>query len=190
MLKKILFLIAVLVIFSVVPVKAIELSRPELFFHKDNTLSVTFSFKLDQSQIEEIRQGLTKEYIVYIDLFRYWDIWPDEFITGKKISKSLRADPVKGEFVARSFDGSLRIKKRFKSIDSMLKWVSHFKDLALVNLDTLPEGRYFVKVTVESKARNIPSLISELFFFLPVKEFSISTKSRIFNWPPKGKTGK
>ncbi len=185
MYKKISFLLTVLILTLTIPALAMEITPPELIFHKDNTLSVRFSLKIDEDQLKEIRQGLPKEYTVYVDLFKYWDIWPDEFIVGKRIVRFLRADPVKGEFVVRSFDGKVRIKKRFKGIQSMLKWAVKFNKVPLVNLEGLPEGRYFVKVTVESKARNIPSLISELFFFLPVKEFSISVKSRVFHWPPR-----
>ena len=32
-----------------------------------------------------LKRGISKEITFYIDLFKVWNIWPDEFIAGRKI---------------------------------------------------------------------------------------------------------
>ncbi len=162
--------------------KAVEITDLDLVIKEANVF-VSFRFNLDQVRLNEIKEGISKEFIFYIDLFRYWDVWPDEFITGKKIIRTITADPVKREFIATSFDGTTLIQKRFKSLESMIQWTCQFSNLPLVNMKPLPASRYFVKVTVESRLTKIPSLISELFFFLPVRDFKISKNSAVFRWP-------
>ena len=39
------------------------------------------------------KNGIAKEITFYIDLFRVWNMWPDEFVLGKTIVKTLRVDP-------------------------------------------------------------------------------------------------
>ncbi len=162
---------------------ALELKGPYLRF-KGDEVYVSFGFSLDSERIEEIRKGVPKELIFYIDLFRSWEIWPDEFITGRKVVRKLRSDPMKKEHIASSFDGERILEKRFGSFDSMLSWALGFgfRDLYLTSLRGLARGKYFVRVTVESRMRNIPSLFSEIFFFLPDREFKVSRDSEPFTW--------
>jgi hypothetical protein len=89
---------------------------------------------------------------------------------------------MKKEFIAISFDGKILLQKRFKSFESMLKWAFNFRDIMVANLKSLPEAVYFVKITAEAKSKGIPSIISELFFFLPSREFKIERKSFYFRW--------
>ncbi len=142
----------------------------------------TFSFSLNQGELETLKRGGQKEIIFYIDLFRRWEIFPDEFITGLKVVRVLYVDPMKKEFTATSFDGNTLIEKRFKGLESMLKWAFTFKEVKVADLKGLPEGIYFVKVTAESKTKKIPSIITDLLIFLPSREFRVSLHSPPFKW--------
>ena len=64
----------------------------------------------------------------------------------------------------------------------MMKWALSFDDFYLTSLKGMPAGTYFVRTTVESRLRNIPSLFSEIFFFLPDREFKVSSDSGLFVW--------
>ncbi|MBT9537320.1 MAG: DUF4390 domain-containing protein [Nitrospirae bacterium] len=138
----------------------------------NNEIHVTTGLMLDEKQLHDVKNGIAKEITFYIDLFRVWNMWPDEFVLGKTIVKTLRVDPVKKEYVAASSDGMTVIEKRFNELDSLLKWSLSIRDLKLTNTRELEPDGYFVRITVESRLRKLPPLISYLFFFVPEKEFT------------------
>jgi len=138
---------------------------------------VSTGLALDEKNITDLKNGISKEITFYIDLFRFWRMWPDEFIAGKKIVKTLRSDPIKKEYTATTFDGTTLIEKRFKRFDSMLDWTLTIKDLKLINIKELQPSNYYVKVTVESRLRQLPPVIGYLLFFVPEKDFKLSKDS-------------
>ena len=139
----------------------------------NNDLYVTFSLGLSQNSIEAIKNGVDKEFKFYIDLFKVWRVWPDEFVLGKAYVRTMRVDPIKKEFVATSNDGTVLVEKRFKSFESMLGWAISFRDLKLTNTRELESGQYFVRVIVESKIRKLPPVIGYLFIFVSENEFRL-----------------
>lgn len=146
----------------------------------NNDIHVSFSLVLEDKNIQEIAQGIDKELKFYIDLFRVWRIWPDEFVLGKTYTRTLKVDPIKKEYIAKSNDGSVMIKKRFKSLESMLQWTLSVKDLKLTNTRELDPGQYFVRITTESRIRKFPPVIGYLFIFLSENEFKIEKDSAFF----------
>lgn len=158
---------------------AAEISGPEVKI-RDNEIYVTTSLNLDNKFLEEIKSGIKKELIFHIDLFRVWEIWPDEFITGKTFIRTIKVDPVKTEFIATSNDGVSQIKKRFKSFESMLQWVLNFDDLKLANIKDIENGVYFVRVTAESKIRKLPPVLGYFMFFVSENSFKIKKDSQHF----------
>jgi hypothetical protein len=156
-----------------------NVSGPELKLSNDD-LFVTFSLGLEDKSIEAIKNGVDKELKFFIDLFRVWKVWPDEFVLGKAYVRTVKTDPIKKEFTATSSDGSLLVEKRFKSFESMLAWTVSFKDLKLTNVRELEPGQYFVRVTVESKIRKLPPVIGYLFIFVSENEFKIVRDSALF----------
>ncbi len=176
-----IFSIVVLIIALFYPLasESQTLSGPEVK-KVNNDLFVSFSLSLDEKGLEAIRGGVDKELKFYIDLFRIWKIWPDEFVLGKAYVKTLKVDPIKKEYVATSSDGSVLIEKRFKSFESMMDWVVVFRDLKLTNIRELEPGQYFVRATVESKIRKLPPVIGYLFIFVSENEFRIMKDSTVF----------
>ncbi len=152
---------------------------------KEKSISVSFNIEVSPSYKEAIRSELKKEFNVFVDLFRYWNIWPDEFITGKKYIRTLSIDPIKKEYIGSSFDGEVFVYKRFKSFESMLKWVLDFKDAFTKDFQGLDPGSYYVKITIESKKTGIPSLITDIFFLLPVHEIKLEKRSPFLYWNGK-----
>lgn len=146
----------------------------------NSDLFVSFSLSLDDKSLDAIRGGVDKELKFYVDLFRVWKVWPDEFVLGRAYVKTLKVDPIKKEHVATSSDGSLLIEKRFKSLESMMEWVVVFRDLKLTNIRELEPGQYFVRITVESKVRKLPPVIGYLFIFVSENEFRIMKDSTVF----------
>lgn len=153
-----------------------EIVGPDARVTNDEVV-VNTGLALDEKNIDDLKNGISKEITFYIDLFRVWRVWPDEFIVGKKIVKTLRSDPIKKEYTATTFDGTTLIEKRFKRFDTMLAWTLFMKDLKLINVKELQPSDYYVKVTVESRLRQLPPVIGYLLFFVPEKDFRLSKNS-------------
>jgi len=145
----------------------------------NNELLVSFSLVLDDKAVQELQGGMDKEFRLYADLFRVWRNWSDEFVLGKYFTRTLKSDPIKKEYVARSFDGQTIIEKRFRSFESMIGSALVVKDLKLTNTKELEPGQYFVRVTVESKLSKLPAFIGHLLIFVQDNEFRIRKDSGV-----------
>jgi hypothetical protein len=165
-----LLLFCCLLFFSSVA-RSAEIIGPETKI-VNNEIYVTTGLLLDKKQLDDVKNGIAKEITFYVDLFRVWNMWPDEFVLGKTIVKTLRVDPVKKEYVAASSDGMTIVEKRFNELDSLLKWALSIREIKLTNTRELEPDDYFVRITVESRLRKLPPVISYLFFFVPEKEFT------------------
>ncbi len=152
----------------------------------DNELYVATAVRLDQKIVDELGDGLTKEFIFYIDLFRVWNIWPDEFVLGQKIITTLKSNPIKREYIAARVTGNIYLKKRFNDLEAMVTWAMDLPEIKLTNVKALESGTYFIKVTAESRIRKLPPVIGYLLFFVPDKDFSISKNSQTFEINKKG----
>ncbi len=149
----------------------------------NSEIFVTTALQPDQKFIEDLNNGLSKEIVFYIDLFRHWKLWPDEFVLGQKIVRILQIDPIKRECIATNIEGNVKTLKRFKDLDSMIAWAANIADLKLTNVKVLEPDDYYVKVTVESNLKKLPAVVGYLLFFVPSKEFSISKDSSAFKIP-------
>ena len=157
-----------------------EIIGPEVKL-QNNEIYVTAALSLEEKYSEELKNGIPKEFIFYIDLFKVWKIWPDEFVLGKLFVRTLKCDPVKMEYFATSNDGATLVKKRFKSFESMLRWTMNIHNLKLVNTKELESGAYFIRITVESRIRKLPPVIGHFLIFLSENEFKIKKDSSLFN---------
>ncbi len=156
-----------------------EISGPDVRL-VNNDIYVSFSLAPGTKYIDEIREGIDKELKLYIDMFRVWKVWPDEFVMGKFYSRRMKVDPIKKEYVATSFDGNVIIERRFRSFERMLAWTLSVKDLKLTNTRELDPGQYFVRITAESKIRDLPPMIRQFFVFISENEFKIRKDSGDF----------
>ncbi len=179
------FLLVLWLVILVQPSFSTEMSTVDVKLH-GNGIYINASVKPDQKFIEDVQAGLSKEVVIYLDLFRAWNVWPNEFILGRKIVRVLKSDPIKREYVADSLDDNIRREKRFKDLETMIEWARNISDEKLSGIEGLETGTYFVKVTVESILKQLPPVIGYLFFFVPEKEFSASRVSPSFQIQKRG----
>jgi hypothetical protein len=165
--------------FVPLPANSQEVSAPEVRLN-NNEISITFSLNLGAKHIKEVKDGIDKELKLYIDLFKVWKVWPDEFVLGKVITRTLKSDPIKGEYVATSLSGNVLVERRFRSFESMVSWTLSVRDLKLASTRELEPGQYFVRVTAESKIRKLPPVIGHFIIFVSENEFKIKKDSAIF----------
>jgi hypothetical protein len=165
------------------PARAAEVIGPEVKV-QDREIYVSTGLSLDENYLEELRNGVTKEFRFYIDLFRVWNMWPDEFILSRSFVRTLTSDPVKMEYTATSGEGNMITRKRFKSFDSMLQSALSIGNLKLANVRDLEPGVYFVRATIESRIRKLPPVIGYFIIFLPENEFRIKKDSPFITLGP------
>jgi hypothetical protein len=165
-----------------------EIAGPDVEIN-DGHIVVSTSLNLSEKQLEDISKGISKEMDIYVDLFRVWKSWPDEFVLGTKFTRTITCNPVKKEFVATSLAGNILREKRFSDCDSLLKWALTVEDHKLTNVAQLEPARYFVKVTAESRLRKLPPVVGYLFFFVKSKDFKIHKNSEFFEVSDAHKEG-
>lgn len=156
-----------------------EIIGPEVKF-QDNQIYVNATLALNEKSLQELRNGVTKDLRFNVDLFRVWNMWPDEYVGGKLFVRTLKSDPVTLQYKATSNDGTTLTQKKFKSFESMLQWALFINDVKLANIRDLEPGNYFVRVTVQSKIRKLPPVIGYFMIFLPENEFEIRKDSSYF----------
>jgi len=147
---------------------------------RENHIYVSTAVSLAEKHLEELKNGIKKELFFYIDVFKLWNIWPDEFITGKLYVRTIQYDPVKTEYIATSSNGQTLIEKRFTSLESMLQWALSIHELGIKIPQDPEPGAYFVRVTVVSKIRKLPPVLRDLLIFIPENEFKIKKDSPVF----------
>ncbi|MFQ3573151.1 MAG: DUF4390 domain-containing protein [Thermodesulfovibrionales bacterium] len=169
-----------IVFFAIVGViQSATVSQPSVKI-SDGYISVSAILSPPPEFIEEINQGMTKEIVFYIDLFRIWKLWPDEFVKGKKIVRTIKVNKIKREFLVSSHEENIIREKRFSDIESMMNWAFAINDIRLEGVSTLDHGRYYIKVSADAVKRDIPPLVGFLLFFISDKEFSLSSSSETF----------
>lgn len=146
----------------------------------NNEIVVTTGLQFDDKIFNELKNGISKEITFYVDIFKVWNIWPDEFISGRKFVRTLKSDPIKKEHIATSFDGVTLTERRFKSIDSMIAWTLNIRELKLTLAKDPETSDYIIRVTAEAKLMELPPVIGPLLFFVPEKDFKLSKSSPTF----------
>ena len=126
---------------------------------------------------KEIRAGVEKKIIFYVDLYRHWSSWPDEFIMGRKIERDLDCDTVRGEYMMVSRENGRTGATRYANCNDLINNALILKNIRLSHLNGLTHGRYYIRVTAESRLMNLPPLLGQMFFFIRSKEFSVRADS-------------
>ncbi len=158
---------------------AANITGPEVRLDQQG-IYVAAGVRLEPQEQQDIREGIQKDIDIFIDLFRVWRFWPDEFVLGTKYTQTLRCDPVKKEYVATSLTGTRERVHRFEDCDALMNWALNIPEIMLTHVGELEPGEYFVKVTAESRLRRLPPFIDQLFFFVPQKEYHIEGRSQPF----------
>lgn len=157
-----------------------EISGPTITTEDDTILvstGLSYLGKLEST----IETGIEKKIVFTMELFRVWDLWPDEFVISKKIKRTIRYDNLRGLYLVTSRDGASLIQKKFNDFHIMKAWAFKIEDIHIANKRELEPGSYYVKVLVESKSKKLPAVIGILMLFLPEVEMVKTKESKPFN---------
>jgi hypothetical protein len=166
-------------------VAAADSDKCEVFVRQHNgDLVITAALIPEDKFTEDLKNGLTKELVIYLDLFRVWKLWPNEFILGRKITRTLKSDPIKREYVVITSEGNNYSEKRFRDFESMLAWAMHVTNMRLSSAKPLEGEAYFVRATYESVVTKYSPFISWVPLVSSGKEFSVAGDSARFSFTP------
>ncbi len=179
------FLACLFVIFFAAMASATEIPEPQIRIKDDNIIVDASITGLDVIE-STINSGIKKQIVITIELLRVLNFWPDEFVTSKKFKKTLRYDNLRGYFTASSDDGTSQIQKSFKDFNNMRDWVFSVKNVNLGNIKELKEGTYYIRTVLETKSKELPSVISFLMLFIPEVEMSLAKESQTFKIGGRG----
>lgn len=176
--------------FLVAPLKAgaAQLEGPLIALNGDNIV-LNSTLTLNEKQVGDISKGISKEVVFYIDLYRVWKSWPDEFVAGITVTRTLSCNPVKNEFVATSLEGNVLREKRFGNCEDLLRWTLNLEGVTVANSRELEPAEYYAKLTAESRIRKLPPVVGYLLFFVKEKEFRVKAVSDMLELKvvPEGK---
>ncbi|MDA8087329.1 MAG: DUF4390 domain-containing protein [Nitrospiraceae bacterium] len=178
--KAILLLSLAIVLFLPLNARATQINSLSVS-KKGDDVFVSARLVMAPPLIRDLRAGIQKDLVFYVDLFRHWSSWPDEYILGVRIERYLSCDSVRGEYMMTTKGRGPAEETRYGSCDDLIKNSLALNNVRLSNLRELTKGNYFVRVTAESKLRNLPPLLGQMFFFIKDKEFSVHRDSPMIN---------
>jgi hypothetical protein len=175
----ILSCICIVLFFSPATAFSAEISGPTVRI-ENNEIFVDTGLSYLGDLESTILSGLEKEFIFTIELFRVWNLWPDEFVVSKKVQRAVKYDRLREQFFTSTNDGITKAYEKFKDFLVMKNWVFRVRNINIANVRELRPGRYYLRVVVESKSRELPPTIGLLMFFIPEVEMSLAKESQSF----------
>lgn len=163
---------------------AYAIENIDMEIHKNNSfLTVKARIIPSQEFIDDFKNGLGKNILIVVELYRRWSIIPDEFISGVQIQRILIPDPIKDEFIIKTLEGDRLTEKRFKNWQEALDWALKTEPIKIANINNVDRGKYYIKITVESNIKKLPSVLEHILFFIPTYEKKITRESEYFRLP-------
>ncbi|GAB4534586.1 MAG: hypothetical protein Fur0020_01360 [Thermodesulfovibrionia bacterium] len=129
---------------------------------------------------DSINSGIEKEIVFRVELLKNIRLWPDEFIVSKKIRRYIGYDMLRGEYYLSWKEGGRLITRYFDKFDEMKPFVFNVSSINLMNTRGLDDGRYYVRVIVESKSKQPLRIMGMLMFLMPEVEISLIKESFTF----------
>ncbi len=181
--KELLALTAALVlVLSPSFVKASSLKIVGPYAVIDNSAIIVNTGIANVKELEKsIQTGIEKEVTFTVELIRAWPFWPDEFISSRKIKKIIKYDSLREQYWASSSSSTSKTETMLKDFRSMQDWLSSISPIDLGNTKGLEDGKYYVRVVVESKSREYPLLMGIIMHLIPETEMSLARESQPFN---------
>ena len=182
MIKKLCFplLIACSILtLSIALAAPMEVVEPEVEI-KENNIIVNSGINNVKEFEEAIKSGVAKEIVFKIELLRYWRFWPDEFVVSKKITRAVKFDILRDQYLVSSLYGNSLIEKHFKNYNLMMDGIFTTGAVNLANIKELDPGKYYVRVVVESTSTGEPPVVGFLMHFIPEADMRITKESKSF----------
>lgn len=148
---------------------------------EDLIVSTTLLGGFSKNFEDAIKNGFEKEIIFYIEIYRKWSFWPDEFIFSKKIQRTIKYDGLKKIYFVSSYDGLYLEEKNFDDYENMKTWICKIGNIKVTHTNLLnSRATYFVRIKAASKSKKLPTIIENIFFFVATTDFATPWKKSAF----------
>jgi len=121
--------------------------------------------------INDIQNGIPKEFFYYLLLKRKEKAWFDEERLSKTLRVTVKYDTLKKDYLLIQSDGETLVERRIAEFEEMKKIVSRIDQVPLALLTEMRKGdRYYVSVKSQMKAAKLPFYLDYFLFFVPFLE--------------------
>ncbi len=121
--------------------------------------------------INDIQNGIPKDFYYYLVLKRKEKAWFDEEILSKTLRVTVQYDTLKKEYLLIQNDGETLVERRIAEFEEMKKVVARIDQVSLTSHKTLRQSeRYYVSVQAQMKAAKLPFYLDYFLFFVPFLE--------------------
>lgn len=143
----------------------VRVSKLEIF------VSANLIGGFSEDVVNDIQNGISKEFFYYILLKKKEKNWFDEEVYAKTIRFSVKYDTLKKEYLVVQSGGEKVVEKRVTNFKEMKALVSRIDQIKLAMTTSLKKGkRYYVSVKSQMKAAELPFYLEYFLFFIPFLE--------------------
>lgn len=183
---KSIFFITFITACLIIPSASASLTKPiikgpEVAFSNNNIIVNTGIDNVEGLE-DLINSGIEKEIVFRIELIKALRLWPDEFVVSRKIRRYMGYDTLRGQYYLSWKEGGRLIIRYFDKFDEMEPFVFNVKMVNLMNIKGLDDGRYYIRVIVESKSKQPLRLMGILMYLMPEVEMSLMKESPLFEF--------
>lgn len=121
--------------------------------------------------INDIQDGIPKDFYYYLLLKRKQKNWFDEEILAKTVRYTVKYDTLKKKYAIVQRDGERVVENTVDDIETMKRIVSKVDHVKLAPISFLKSrNRYYVSVKSQMKAAKLPFYVDYFLFFIPFLE--------------------
>lgn len=146
----------------------------------DNNIIVNLSIDNVAELEDTIRSGIKKEIVFTVELLRVWRFWADEYVVSKRITKVIKYDNLREQYLASTDNGIITVDNHFKDYNSMKDWIFTVNGVNLANIRELEPDSYYLRIVVESKSIEQLPVIGYMMHFIPEVEMTLAKESEPF----------
>lgn len=147
---------------------------------KDSAIIVNTGIVNVKELEKSVKSGIEKEVVFTVELFRAWPLWPDEFVSTKKIKMIIKYDNLRDQYWASSSDHDNMKARKFREFLPIQNLLASISPISLGNIKSFETGEYYVRVVIESKSMEYPLLMGLLMHLIPETEMSLAKESEPF----------
>ncbi|MFQ5597607.1 MAG: DUF4390 domain-containing protein [Nitrospiria bacterium] len=139
--------------------------------NRDIIVSADLRGGFDKKTVEDIQNGITKDFYYYILLKKKEKNWFDEEVDAKTLRYSVKYDTLKKDYLLIISDGARIVERHVTDFEEMKNIVSRVHKIKLAPASLLnPRHRYYVSLKSQMKAAELPFYLDYFLFFIPFLE--------------------
>jgi hypothetical protein len=147
------------------------------------TLSAELVKGFSRQVVQDLQNGIPKDFYFYFLLKRKQKGWFDEEIYAKTLRYTVKYDRLKNQFLVTRRDGVVVEEMVLENLEAAEGLISKINGVRMAPLSLLkPKGSYYISVKAQMKASKLPLYLDYFLFFIPFLELDTPwADSRTFN---------